>query len=308
MKEVLLIDPNILYAKRVEQSLNQSLSPLAHIRSQTHVTNIAEDAALYIVHESFAKSWQEQKDQKKMLWLKENPGQEENTEHILFRQSKLSAWQAKILAQFEYSETICRNEAEQTPAKLYLFYVFNQAYYLSFFTKFMQEQIALGKDIFLLPLKPLYQWSYQAEFKRGKSFIELLFQLEKDIALDAQIIGHIFEKQKNGIYIARPGTHSEDILQVQPKDLFRFIRLFRDFIAMLGDTTIGIIDFQGLSFELLKNIAFLSDICLFDIPEEKFFGAKVSKNLIADFLAEKPNSTKFIPLTLQKTEALYANP
>ncbi len=307
MKKILLIDPNILYAKRVEQSLNQRLNPLAYIRSQTNFTDITDKTVLYIVHESFAEYWSKEERPQKIIWLKENPTWEEDTRNTLFRQSKLSAWQAKILAQVGNEEPADHDKSELTHAKLYLFYVFNQAYYLNYFTKFIQEQMYIGKDIFLLPIKPLYQWFYQAKFSQGSTLFEMLFQIERGIPLDGQVIGHIFEKQKSGIYIARPGIHSEDILQIEPKDLLCFIRLFRNFISTLSDTAIGMIDYQGLSFELLKNIAFLSDVCLFDVPEEKCFGAKIGKELIADFLAEKPNSTKFVPLSLKKNEAKHVN-
>ena len=184
---------------------------------------------------------------------------------------------------------------------VFIFSTSDRFYYLS---NLLFRQANQGKKIFVLPVKPAYNWQYDADFHDGPTLSDYLLQLEGGISLTADDMGHLFERQKSGLFLPRPGSSADDIYSCDSCDLIELVSLFREFIKGDSEDTVGIIDIESISFNLAKNISFMSDISLMDIPRNNDFGSDRAKEKIAGFLAEKPESTSFIPLDVYEESIL----
>lgn len=290
MKEVLLIDPNILFSRRIQEMLNKSLQPFIHVNIDHIGTKINENIELIIIHESLQSAFKDLiHSQKKILFLKEFWDEDFDASQTILRQSGLSYWKHKIIEvlESEYVFAHSLNEVERVN-RIFLFQIFNAMKYQYYFQSFIKEQLAEGKQIFILPIKPLYQWYYHADFNNGHTMFDVILQIEKDIAIDSNSIGQIFEKQKNGVFIARPSQNCDDLFHVNQHDLLLFLQRFRDFILSGSKEAIGIIDFDGLPVNLLISILPLSDVCLIDLSEESYYGNIIEKEIFSTLLARKP--------------------
>ncbi len=308
MKKILLIDPNLNFSKRIQYSLNPILFPFATIilysfdekipyeqNLLNFNSNNISDIDLMIIHESFLKEDQDFSLKQKHLVLKES---KQKSNFILTRGNSIQVWKTIIMMEFTNEEQYQFTDSNST----ILLYVFDQNFRLEYFYTLLKQFQAQGKKIFILPLKPLYAWHYNAEFHQGKTLSDLILQIEESIPLDYQDIGHIFEKQKEHYFLPRPSKGFEDILYCDNLHLIELTKLFQKFIQNNAEDSIGIIDIENLNFEIVKNIAFHLNQVHFDVPENNYFGSEKAKELLAEFLAEKPNSCVFSPLKKQNEE------
>lgn len=308
MKEVLLIDPNILFARRIQEMLNKSLQPFIHINIDHTGSKIDENIELIIIHESLLNTFEDLiHSQKKILFLKEFWDEDFDATQTILRQSGLSFWKHKIIEVLESEYNFVHSQHEEKRIdKIFLFQIFNEMKYQYYFQSFIKEQLAKGKQIFILPIKPLYQWYYYAGFNKGQTMFDVILQIEKDITIDLNSFGHIFEKQKNGVFIARPSQNCDDLFNVDQHDLLLFIQRFRDFILRGSKEAIGIIDFDGLPVNLLSSILPLADVCFVDLSEEPYYGNRIEKEIFSTLLSRKPPNLRLKLLNNLPAEGYYA--
>ncbi|NLJ94319.1 MAG: hypothetical protein GX326_02315 [Clostridiaceae bacterium] len=310
MKKILLIDPNIEFATKIKESLNPILYPLATIiifglegsnlfkeLKTSFNFSFPQDIKLIILHESFFQIKDDLSNEYQCLLLKET---KQKSNIYLTRGNDLVSWK-KILLNNLNSEI---SKQINSTNSISVFYAFEQSSRIKFFQTLLLNLIKEGKKIFILPLKPLYAWYYNADFSPGKTLSDLMLQIEEDFAVNYQNMGHIFEKQVDHYFLPRPGKGLEDIFYYEENNLYILINLFQEFIKKNSEDSVGIIDIEFLKFEIFKNIAFQANAAYLDMPLEKNFGFIKAKEILAEFLAEKPRSCKFIQLSEDPQEYL----
>lgn len=307
MKTILLIDPNTIYAEKLREKLNHALEPMAEITVAAEFVPCSNHADLLIIHESYLimddtyKVQIPKEYQNKVIIIFENDfqakkidDQNNNSYLSLSRTTKLKDWVRSILLVLAEN----RPSSELKQNQVQLLFTFNQKKRHIFFQKWLIEQKTYGRKIFVLPLKPLYFWNYRVNFHQGPDLSDLILQIEQDLALTEQDLGQIFEIQKDGMFVPRPGNFSEDIFAYGKQNILKTCRLFRDFILNQEKETIGLIDVEARSFTLVKEIAALCDKFHMDLVDENNFGNRRAKEEVATFLATKSPHVQFVPIDI----------
>lgn len=298
MKKVLIIDPNLAFAHKLQQTLNPSLKPYAEIEVLAKPLDHMDRADLVIIHESFHRLYPDLSQAGRAAFLVEDWVADGFTLDFISRKSKSSDWKSFIMYNLDINQTI------QLTNIVYSVFIFSSADRLYHLNNLLFRLANQGKKVFVLPVKPSYAWQYDAAFCQGPNLSDYILQLEGGIDLTAEDIGHLFEGQKSGLFLPRPGSSADDIYHCDSRDLLELVSLFRDFIKGAGKDTVGIIDMESIPFSLAKDISFISDVSLMDIPEKGDFGSGQAKKKIAGFLAEKPETTSFIPLDIYEETIL----
>ncbi len=288
MKQVLLVDPNTDYSKRIENYLNTLPKPLFQISSIRNFDRLHSGFDLFIIHESFVKDIAQLKNSSAVRLLSESSL---SSADDFSRLDSPAEWRKKIIVALHADSS----DNNRTEHRLLLYYCFQDQNETDF-RQIINRQKKSGKRIFILPLKPLYQWRYEAVFHQGVSLSDCLLELEAGIEPVLKEFGHLFEKQKAGYFLPRPGKNSDDIANCSAETIDHLVATFRNFLEYSGSDAQGIIDAATLPFQMIKNISFQTDSCYMRIPEEKTFADRKIKELIAEWLAEKPDSTAFIAL------------
>ena len=216
---------------------------------------------------------------------------------ILSRRTTITDWLHWIL----YKLNKIEQQIESRQNQIHLLFTFNQYIRHLFFQKWIMEQNAEGNKIFVLPIKPLYLWNYQADFHIGPDLSDLILQIEQDIEISEKDFGLIFEKQKSGVFLSRSNSATDDVFAYEHKSILTIGKLFKRFITKHEKSSSGLIDVEAKPFHLVKDLASVCDVCHFDLGEEDNYGVRIAKTEIATFLAGKSPTVKFEPIILNKS-------
>ncbi|NLJ70636.1 MAG: hypothetical protein GX328_04145 [Clostridiaceae bacterium] len=312
MRKVYLIDPNQKYAEKLQKQLNPKLKPIAKIELLVSPAELKENFDLIIVHTSYFF------DQRYLLQLEKIENQKiirldnttvpfdvqasdsnsnESDFLVLSRRTTIAEWLHWLILKLDQMEQ--RIDIRQN--KIHLLFTFNQHVRHQFCQKWLIEQNSEGNKIFVLPLKPLYLWNYQADFHAGPNLSDLVLQIEQDIEITEKDLGLIFEKQKSGIFLSRGNSAADDIFTYEHQSIQTIGKLFNKFIIQHEKSSVGLIDVEAGPFRLVKDLASVCDVCHFDLGEEDSYGVRIAKTEIATFLAEKSPTVKFEPIAPGKS-------
>lgn len=312
MRKVYLIDPNQKYAEKLQKQLNPKLKPLAKIDLLISPAELKEDFDLVIIHASYFSDYRYAHKLDKIGILKtiqlndvttrfeQLSSIADSTESdllVLSRRTKITEWLHWIL----YKLDKIKQRIESRQNQIHLLFTFNQHVRHRFLQKWITEQKTEGNKVFILPIKPLYLWNYQADFHVGPDLSDLVLQIEQDIEISEKDFGLIFEKQKSGIFISRNKSASDDVFTYEHNSVQIIGKLFKKFIAQHEKSSSGLIDVEAKPFHLIKDLASICDVCHFDLGEEDNYGVRIAKTEIATFLAEKSPTVKFEPIILNKS-------
>lgn len=302
MKTIYLFDPNPFFANQIQKSLNQLLKPLASIILLKSNKDFNSSFDLLILHESYRNCLNfkiDELDRQRILWLTETLELGSNKGEIVSRQTQVHDWYHILLMKLESLKNL-----EQENKKMHLLFTFKQESRSLFFHKWLLEHKSKGKKIFILPFRPSYFWNYRAVFHSGPDLSNLVLQIEQEIPLTHKDLGYIFEKQKDGYFLPRPGKSADDIYDYQIMTTQKIAKLFRDFICQHTEDSVGLIDIEARPFALVKDIACLVDICHMDLLKDDNYGTEKAKQEIANFLVEKPKNIVFKAINFQDLEEL----
>jgi len=280
MKKIYFIDPNQKYAEKLQKQLNPKLKPLAEIKLLISPAELKNDYDLLIIHASYFSDYRytdqlNKIDKTKIIKLndivvcfKQQPITSDLIELnclTLSRRTTITDWLCQILYKLDQVE----QRIEKIPNRIHLLFTFNQQIRYRFFQKWLTEQKTEGNKIFILPIKPLYLWNYQAVFHTGPDLSDLILQIEQGIEITEKEFGLIFEKQKSGIFISRSNTVSDDVFAYEHQSIQTIGKLFKKFINQHEKNSIGLIDIEAKPFHLVKDLASVCDVCHLDLGEEE---------------------------------------
>ncbi|MGI6579319.1 MAG: hypothetical protein ACOX3H_03585 [Saccharofermentanales bacterium] len=314
MRNVYLIDPNQKFAEKLIKQLNPKLKPLAKIELLISPAALKKDFDLAIIHISYFSDYRYAHGLKsfenlKIIRLADTPtrldlqpattyltNSPETGFSALSRRTTVTEWLHWILFKLEKIEQ--RIECKEN--QIHLLFTFNQHIRHQFFQKWLIKHKTEGNKIFILPIKPLYLWNYQADFHTGPALSDLILQVEQDVAISEKDFGLIFEKQKSGIFLSRSNPAADDVFAYEHQSIQTIGKIFKNFIKQHEKNSIGLIDIEAKPFHLVKDLASVCDVCHLDIGEEDSFGVRIAKTEIATFLAQKSPTVKFEPIILNK--------
>ncbi len=181
-------------------------------------------------------------------------------------------------------------EADQGLARMGCQLAFSEAAGQALTAHLMAREMALGKRLIYLPIKPLYKIS--DPFRRGPeaSLGDLLCLMASGNPPPARELGLWLYLHEKGYFTFRLPERADDLTACDLALLKDLVGLVKAYAASGSEPTVIWIDSQDLPLEKLSALAGLCDFVYVHVPQEESSAARLAKRELSLFLAQLPSS------------------
>lgn len=178
-------------------------------------------------------------------------------------------------------------------ASMALIFCFDPALKERWVSHYLTALLNQGLVVIYLPVMPLYRVPNLEEKLIGPKLTDLLISLdqsEKDFSKD---IGHYLFMHDLGYMTFRLSSMSDDMISCPPHLLRKLLLAVREYINLLPDQVIVIIDCESICLDTAIRLTQLCDIFYADAATAETGAGAVARRELARYLAALPSSVDF---------------